>query len=424
MEIYVVQEGDTLESIAQSHGVTIDKLILDNGLSTVSNLAIGQTLVITYPQIVHTVQAEETLEQIAALYQVTTLQLLRNNPFLVNRDVIPQEVLVISYNTKDSIAANGFCYSYISKNTLIRTLPNLTFLSIFNYTITEDGNIITYQDDSDVIRTAKEYKVIPLLLLTTLTPRGEQNIDLDYQILLDEQIQNRNMEQFLQIINEKGYLGINLVFYNLNKANQELYVNFVKRIWERIHTQNLYFYITVNYEVDEEETIVAIDYDAFREYISGFIFMRFVWGTNYSPPGPVSDITYIRNLVEYVSTTIPTNKINIGNPVIGYDWNLTSNLPGAYSLAISSVLGIAYETNSAIQFDEHSQTPFFYYYEYSQSVQDQHVIWFIDARSLEALMLLMKEYNLYGNGVWNIMIYNAQLWTIINANYEVLKLID
>ncbi|WP_099468548.1 LysM peptidoglycan-binding domain-containing protein [Konateibacter massiliensis] len=426
MEIYVVKKGDTIETIAQKYGITVERLVLENGLSVVSNLVEGQALVITYPKLVHTVQSNETLESIADLYNVTTMQLLRNNPFLTTREVIADEVIVISYETRGEIATNGFCYSYISKNTLIRTLPNLTYLSVFNYTITKEGNIISYQDDSYVIKTAKEYNVIPLMLLTTLTPHGQQNMELDYQILLNEDLQEKNTDQFLQIIRDKGYQGINMVFYYLNEENQDLYINLVKRISNRLQQENFLFFITINYDVtinNGQTSIAKIDYSKFSDYINGFVFMRFVWGTNYAPPAPVSNINYIQALTEYILQNVPADKINIGNPVIGYDWNISSNRQNAYSLSISSVLGIAYETNSVIQFDEISQTPYFYYYEYYYNTEEQHIIWFVDARSLDALMKLIDEYDIYGNGVWNIMIYNAQLWTIINSNFDIIKLV-
>ncbi|KAB1437970.1 LysM peptidoglycan-binding domain-containing protein [Candidatus Galacturonibacter soehngenii] len=428
MEIYIVQKGDTFTSIARKYGISTEKLILDNGLSSISNLVEGQALVITYPKQTHTVQPNETLDTIADLYQVTKMQLLRNNPFLTTRELIANETIIVRYDTTGSIATNGFCYPYLGKNTLIRTLPNLTYLSVFNYTITSEGNIITFEEDSSLIETAKEYNVIPLMLLTTLTPFGEQNIELDYQLLLSEKLQDQIIERFRQIIKEKGYLGVNIIFYNLNEENTELYVNFVKKISEKIKEENLYFFITINYDVSVEETqttVVKIDYSQFTEYISGFIFMRFVWGTNYGPPEPVSNINYVKALIDFVSLSVPNDKISIGKPVIGYDWRLpyVPYLSKANSLSINSVLGLAYETNSVIQFDDISQTPFFYFYELDQNVRQQHIVWFIDARSLLALMQVIKENHLYGNGVWNIMIYNAQVWTIINSLFDIIKLI-
>ena len=89
-----------------------------------------------------------------------------------------------------SITTNGFSYPFIKKETLIKTLPNLTYLTIFNYTSTEQGKVIEYSDDREIIKIAKAYGVIPLLLLTTLSPKGVDNIETAYRILLNDSYQD------------------------------------------------------------------------------------------------------------------------------------------------------------------------------------------------------------------------------------------
>lgn len=153
MEIYVVQQGDTIYSIADKYGVSAAKLILDNELDYPEDLVIGQTIVITYPKQTHIVQEGDTLAGIAESYGVTVMQLLRNNPFLPTREYIyPGETIIINYNTIDKIATHGFCYTYINHNELIKTLPNLTYLSIFNYRVTGEGELVSYSDDTEESR--------------------------------------------------------------------------------------------------------------------------------------------------------------------------------------------------------------------------------------------------------------------------------
>ena len=126
-------------------------------------------MVIAYPKQTYTVQKGDTLNNIADTFEVTIMQLLRNNPFLSDREsVYPGETIVISYDTNGSITTNGFAYPYIKKETLVKVLPCLTYLSVFNYTATEKGEIKTYDDDSEIIQTAKEFGTIPLLMITNI----------------------------------------------------------------------------------------------------------------------------------------------------------------------------------------------------------------------------------------------------------------
>lgn len=428
MQIYVVQQGDSILSIAEKSGISVEKLIIDNGLAFPFNLVIGQTIVLAYPRETHIVQAGDSLYSIAELYNVSIYQILRNNPLLSKREFLYEgESLTISYDTTGSMTTNGFAYPYIRKETLKKILPNLTYLTIFNYTTTEKGEIKSYQDDSEILKISREYDVAPLLMLTTLTPQGEPDIETAYSILLNEEYQKNNIDQFMDIIKEKGYKGVNIVFNNLNVSNQTLYLNFTKRVAERLQLENYLFFITINYEITEvDENIIfeQIDYSRFSFYADGLIFLKFVWGTNYGAPSPVSNINYIKSIINYVVENVPGEKIIIGNPTIGYDWQLPY-LPGksfATSLTINSVLELAYNTNSVIQFDESSQTPFFYYEQFNISIPAQHIVWFIDARSIVALNDLINFYELSGSGIWNVMIEYPQLWTIINTQFDIIKL--
>ena len=46
MEIYVVKQGDTVDSIAESHGIPVSSVIYDNQLSYPYPLALGQALLL------------------------------------------------------------------------------------------------------------------------------------------------------------------------------------------------------------------------------------------------------------------------------------------------------------------------------------------------------------------------------------------
>jgi spore germination protein len=50
-----------------------------------------------------------------------------------------------------------------------------------------------------------------------------------------------------------------------------------------------------------------------------------------------------------------------------------------------------------------------------------HVVWFKDARNYEARAVLVDEYNLKGLSLWTIMIFDHQMWLIINNQYEIEK---
>ncbi len=428
MSIYIVQPGDTVYTIADQNGITVDQLIQDNGLMYPYNLVIGQALVIAIPEQIYTVQQGDTLQSIAEAHQVSVMQLLRNNPFLSEREYIyPGETLIISYNTKGSLTINGFAYPYIMKDILIKILPNLTYISVLNYTATAEGNVVVFQDDTDIIAKAKEYSVIPLMVLTTLSLQGEPKYEAALSILQNEEYQEVFFDNAIRLMKDKGYYGINIIYNFLSEENQSLYLSFTNKLSNRLQQEGLLLFVTINYKISQnnnELVFEKVNYTELSNYAVNLIFLDFVWGTNYDPPEPVCNMLYIEALTDYLITSrVPPEKIVMGKPVIGYDWALPY-IPGkskANSLTLYSAYNLAYEHGADIEFDAVSQTPYFYYDEILASGYSEHLVWFIDARSINSLDTLIVNSGLNGGAIWNIMIYYPQLWIIIYSQYDIVK---
>ncbi len=424
MVIHVVQEGETAHSIAVYYGISETKLIQDNELEFPNNLVVGQSIIIAYPEQTYTVMEGDTLLDIANYFNVSLMQLLRNNPYLSDREYIyPGEAIVISYNVKGRVTVHGNTNPNIDNGILRKTLPNLTYLSILNYTVTHRGEIITYYDDTEIINITKEYGVMPLMLLTTLSIQGAANVQVEYDLLLNQEFQQRFVDNIIPILKTAGYYGINVSFQYINISNLYLYDQFFTLLSNQLNNENFKVFVTVNPNIknyDNDVSFEWVDYSAFNEFAQNIIFMDYNWATNINPPSPITSIYNLNVFLDYINNFIPPEKIIIGIPTIGYDWELPFSVgfSSVYSLTSERAIDLARSFNATIQFDEKSQTPFFTYLERNT----QHIVWFIDARSINSLLDLVITNNYNGSGIWNITIYNPQLWLVINSQYETEKI--
>ncbi|SEW30359.1 LysM peptidoglycan-binding domain-containing protein [[Clostridium] fimetarium] len=430
MEIYIVQEGDTIKSIADKYGIVVSKLIRDNALTNPDQLVIGQTIVIAFPKQTYVVKDGDTLEGIAYKNGVTLMQILRNNPFLTEKkNIYPGEELVISYDTKGIIITNGIMYPFIEKESLLKVLPNLTYISIFNYRAAEKGEVISYYDDTEIIKISKQYETIPLMLLSTLTLQGKTNIEVAYEIANSEENQDQLITNILKILKDKGFHGLNMMFNFITTSNLSIYIKFMNKVAREVRKNGYLYFVTINPSLENEDKSAALNQINFSEIsidVDEIIFLKLVWGTNSGPPSPVSNISNIRAILDYIVTMIERDRIVIGQPLIAYDWKLPY-IPGessANSLSLGTSLTLAIETSAIIMFDEPSQTPFYKYDEISAQPIHNHIVWSLDALSIDALMSTVKDYSLYSVCFWNVMIFYQQLWLVINSQYEILKLLN
>ena len=423
MDIYLVEVGDTIELIAKKYDVSVEKLINDNNFTDPYNLVPGESVVIAYPSKTYTVREGDTLDSIASINDISLNELLRNNPVLIDDNIYPGEVLTISYNRDAEVYMHGYTSTIVDRRILRKNLPYLTYLSIINYTIVKNGEIFGSEDDRGIIQLAEAYGVIPIMHLASLTNLGEIDLEITNEILTNEELQDKLFNSVLQLLKEKGYYGVNISAQYISSANSVLFNNYAKRLSDLISSEGYLTFITINPVVatsDEEDIYENIDYTSIGSTVDTILFMQYRWGLNELPPAPIVSIINIDIFIDYVLSQVPGDKIYSGIPTFGYIWELPyiRGVSEGNSITIDNAINLARNTNSIIQFDEFSQTPYFITETGSDSI-----VYFVNAITVDSHVSLLLENGIKGVGIWNVMIYFAQLWLVINSQYKIVKLL-
>lgn len=427
MIIHVVQPGETIYSIAQKYNVSPQKIIMDNELTEPNVIVPGQTIVILKPNQVHVVKPSDTLEGIAQMYDTTTVELLQNNPFIEYADAIyPGDQITITNKEPKigTIFVNGYAYPNIDRNVLMKTLPYLTYLSLFTYGITESGELIDI-DDEELIKMARDLGVAPLMLISTLTEEGAFSKELAHTILNSPEIQDRLIENVLLKLKEKQYHGLDIDFEYVLPEDREVFVNFVNKITERLNAEGYQVFTALAPKISSaQEGLLyeAHDYPAIGDASNRVLLMTYEWGYTYGPAMAVAPIDKVREVLDYAITEIDPEKVYMGIPNYGYDFILpfVAGESRADSLSNVEAVMLAAKFGANIQYDEKSQSPFFNYYDEQGR---QHQVWFEDARSIREKLDLFSEYGFEGVGIWNIMKYFPQKWLVLSSLYDIAKVI-
>lgn len=427
MDIHVVNPNDTIEAIARKYGVSEYSLVTNNHIITPCKLAPGESLVIVYPELTYRIKEGDTLYGIAEAFGVTPMELIMNNPNLSQADYIyPGNVLVIKYPERPPITTHGNAFSFIEETTLKRSLPYLTYLSIINYTILSNGEIDRYYDDSTIINLCKKYRVVPLLRLSSSTMQGKTNIGVEFELLLNSVVQENLIKNLVNLVEEYEYAGVNISFQHLTPNSLSLYEAFIDKLSFEMKENNLLLFATISPYISAADHTVyfePIDYSTIASHVDKVIFMQYYWSTVQNPPSAITSVTLTNEFLEYVVGMVPPEKIIVGIPTIGYDWELpySTGVSHVNFMTTSGVTDLARMYGFPIQFDPVSLSPFIEYQLKNNIEELQHIIWFIDARTVTALLDLVTKYDLCGVDIWNVAVYNPQLWLIINSSFTIIK---
>lgn len=427
MTIHIVQAGDTLASIAAQYGITRERIILENELPNPDSLVVGQSLGIRIPGTVHTVAAGDTLASVAQAYGVQPNVILMHNPQIAVSDTLtPGETLVITYRNEEKIytvALNGYAYTFINRDTLRKTLPFLTFLSIFNYGFSPAGDLVV-ADDTELIALAKQFGVAPIMVLAPMNAEGNFDTQIAHNMFVNPAGQTALINNLVTTLKSKGYRGIDIDFEFILPEDKQNFLNFITAVHTRLQQEGLLTMVALAPKISGTQAGLlyeAHDYPTIGGVADLVLLMTYEWGYTFGPPMATSPLNNMRNVLTYGVSVIDPDKILMGIPNYAYDWPLpfVQGQTSAENITNQEAIMRAVRAGVNISFDQTAQSPF---YNYTNEQQVQHVVWFDDVRSMNAKLRLIPELKLHGGGVWQVMNFFPGLWLVVDSLFNVSKI--
>ncbi len=379
MEIYVVKQGDTIDTIANEFQVQASEIAFINQISYPYPLVIGQALLIP---------VQDDLQQ-----------------------------------NKRSVTVNGYAYPYINSKVLQTTLPYLTVLSVFSYGFTTEGELIPPRlDDTEMINTALQFGTEPVLTLTPMDENERFNNNLISVLVHSNSIQEVLIQNILEMLRRKSFSGVDVDFEYIKAEDRDFFTSFVAKLTTELNAYGYMVSVALAPKTSSEQKGLLYegkDYGGLGAAANSCLLMTYEWGYKYSQPMAVAPINKVRQVVEYAVTQIPRDKIDLGIPNYGYDWPLpyVQGETSARTIGNIQAIEIALDNGAQIKFDETAQTP---YFNYTADGID-HEVWFEDVRSMNAKFSLLEEFKLRGMGYWQIMRLFLANWVLLESRFNIIK---
>ncbi|SFK99194.1 spore germination protein [Paenibacillus sp. 1_12] len=426
MQIQVVRPGQTLYQLSEAYGVSIQSIAAANELSPAKSLVVGQALVIPIQGQYYWVESGDSLYTIAHKFRVSPQELASVNGLTLNQPLNVGLRLYIPPRPRKNIEVNA--YIEPRGETVAPPLihaaqeaaPHLTYLAPFSFRIQRDGTLKA--PPLGGLQTVAGNNNVTLMMVVTNLEQ-QFSAELGAALLNDEQLQDTLMKEIIQTAKRLDFKDIHFDMEHLRPQDREAYNRFLRKAADIIHQQGFLMSTALVPKTSAAQTgawYTAHDYKAHGEIADFVIIMTYEWGYSGGPAMAVSPIGPVRQVLEYALTEIPASKIMMGQNLYGYDWTLPFVAGGAYARALSpqEAIDLARERQAAIQYDYAAQAPHFTYWDDNGKT---HIVWFEDARSIQAKFDLLKELNLRGISYWKLGLSFPQNWLLIEDNFNVIK---
>ncbi|WP_164670591.1 LysM peptidoglycan-binding domain-containing protein [Virgibacillus doumboii] len=428
MQFHVVQQGDTLQQIANTYNTSPNELIEANELDAPNNLVVGQTLVIPIVGRFYFVQPGDSLYSIAQQFGMTYQQLAQINNIPVDTILQVGDRLYIPARPEPEITVNAYIepsggeVSQTLINSLTKTAPYLTYLTPFSYQVNRDGTLTAPPLDN--FKQIADAQDVSLMLTVTNLEEGSFSRELGHIILTVQAVQNTLLDNIVNVANQVGFRDVHFDFEFLPPEDREAYNNFLRKAKQRLSEEGLLLSTALAPKTSAEQEgawYEAHDYAVHGEVADFVVLMTYEWGYSGGPAMAVSPIDEVREVVNFALSVMPANKILLGQNLYGYDWTLPYVEGGEPAEALSPQQAItrAREQNAAIEYDMEAQAPF---YMYTDAQGNQHEVWFEDARSIQAKFNMIKQLGLRGISYWKLGLAFPQNWLLLQDNFTITKL--
>lgn len=427
MQIHVVQEGQTIYTIAEIYNSTTSAIIKANEVQNPNHLVVGQTLVIPISGSYYTVQAGDSLSSIAKNFGMNYETLAEVNKISTPDLLSIGLTLYIPPRPKRDAEVNA--YAEPTGGTVTPALeqaardasPFLTYLAPFSFQINRDGTLKELPLNN--FPAIAESSDTTLMLVVTNLENQKFSAELGRIILTDENIQNRLLDNIIATAKKYTFRDVHFDMEFLPPDLKENYNAFLRKAKTSFLKEGLLMSTALAPKTSATQAgawYEAHDYKAHGEIADFVVIMTYEWGYSGGPPMPVSPIGPVRKVIEYALTEMPASKIMMGQNLYGYDWTLPYISGGQYARAVSPqrAIQIAARNNTLIEYDDNAQAP---YFNYTDSNGKSHIVWFEDARSIQAKLDLIKELDLRGISYWKLGLSFPQNWLLITDNFNVVK---
>ena len=293
-----------------------------------------------------------------------------------------------------------------------------TEVSPFWYRVDTGGRVVPYTtaagttyEDQSILSFLRTHNILVIPTVANILD-GVWNGALVSSIIADPALASANISSLVDLAVGRGYDGIDLDYENLGSRDRGAFTSFVAKLAAALHARGKLLTVNVYAKTAEPGTWdgpQAQDWWALGQVVDQLRIMTYEYSWSTSPPGPISPINWVTDVIAFARTMIPPGKIMQGVPFYGYDWvgSRGTDLVWTDAVALASRYAVP------INWDSASASPWFQYLVKST----RHTVWFENAASVTAKLAVTTAYDIGGVALWRVGGEDPANWSALRSQF-------
>lgn len=218
------------------------------------------------------------------------------------------------------------------------------------------------------------------------------------------------------LVGAKHPAGINIDFEGIYPTDRDAYTAFVIELSHALHAAGASLMLSVPAKASDDPSddwSWPYNYKVIGQYADVIQVMTYDEHVPGDVPGPVAGSDWMKSTLTYAASQIAPDKILLGLPAYGYDWDTTDD--SGVQVDFKGTAALLQATDAVAQYDDATQSAFF---DYTAMDGHTHEVWYDTAKSIQLKAAYAKSMGLGGVSMWALGFENGDFWKAVEAGID------
>ena len=190
-------------------------------------------------------------------------------------------------------------------------------------------------------------------------------------ILASSDLREKHAEALTQLVVQQAYAGIDIDYESKTADMRDNFTTFVQLLASKLHTAGKKLSITLAAKTSDSDNWSGPAGEDWRAIGAAADYLKVMAYDNHwdgSAAGAIAPINWINSIATYAEANVPVQKVIIGLPWYGYDWQGTN----AADLTYVDALALVQKVGAQVTYDANGEATFAY---------SGHTVYYQDAKS-------------------------------------------